>query len=123
MRALPTLSANDGLGFHMNMPVSELIEHDPQAIEASVVSLAPPVTETEDGVTHEIWLTPNDPHEARGLEPPDPRSSDRGSKAAHEGPEAASRQTELGGKADEPQRPVPVPLRSRQGHLKLLVQS
>ena len=65
MRALPTPSADDGPGFHSNMPVSELTEHDTQAIEASVVSLASLVAETEDGVTHEIWLTPTDPHRAR----------------------------------------------------------
>ena len=53
MRALPTPSANDGPGFHTNMPVSELIERDTRAIEASVVSSAPPVAEIEDGVMHE----------------------------------------------------------------------
>ena len=81
MRALPTPSANDGPRFHMNVPVSELAERDTRAIEASVVSSAPPVAETEDGVTHESWLTPTEPHGARGLEPLDPRSKDRGSKA------------------------------------------
>ena len=40
---------SDGTGFHSNMPVSELIERDTQAIEASVVSSAPLVAETEDG--------------------------------------------------------------------------
>ena len=49
MRAMPTLSANDGLGFHSDVPVSELIKHDTQAIEASVISSAPPVVEAEDG--------------------------------------------------------------------------
>ena len=49
MRALPTLSVDDGLGFHSNMPVSELTERDTQAIEASVISSAPPVVEAEDG--------------------------------------------------------------------------
>ena len=44
---------HDGTRFHSNMPVSELTEHDAQAIEASVVSSAPPVAEAEDGVTHE----------------------------------------------------------------------
>ena len=53
MRDLPTPSANDGPGFHTNIPVSELIECDTQAIEASVVNSAPPVAETEDGVTRE----------------------------------------------------------------------
>ena len=58
MRALPTPSANDGSGFHTNIPVSELIERDTRAIEASVVSSAPLVAETEDGVTRETRLTP-----------------------------------------------------------------
>ena len=47
-------SVNDGPGFHMNMPVCELIEHDTQAIEASVVSSAPSVVETEDRVTRSV---------------------------------------------------------------------
>ena len=105
------------------MPISELIGCDTQAIEASVISSAPPIAETEDGVTHETQLTPIRPQGARGLEPPNPRSIGRGSKAAREGPEAASHQTEPGKKADEPQRPMPVLLRSEQGHLKLLVRS
>ena len=63
------------------MPVSELTERDTRAIEASVVSLAPPVAKNEDGVTHETWPTPIEPQGAWGLEPPDPRSRDRGSKA------------------------------------------
>ena len=65
---------NNGPGFHSDMPVSELAEHDTRAIEASVVSSTPPVAKTTDGVTHETWLTPTEPHEARGLEPPDPDS-------------------------------------------------
>ena len=44
---------NDGPRFHSNMPVSELIERDTRAVEASVVSSAPLVVETKDGVTHE----------------------------------------------------------------------
>ena len=44
--------------FYMNMPVSELIERDTQAIEASVISSAPLVLETEDGVMRETWPTP-----------------------------------------------------------------
>ena len=94
MRAMPTPSANDGPEFHSNFPVSELTERDTRAIEASVVSSAPLVVETNDGVTHEIWPTPNDPHRARGLEPPNPNSGDRGSKAAHKGPVDASCRTE-----------------------------
>ena len=65
---------SDGTGFHSNIPVSELTECDTRAIEASVVSSAPLVAETEDEVTHEIWPTPTDPHRARGLEPPDSNS-------------------------------------------------
>ena len=53
MRALPTPSADDGPRFHSNMPISELTERDTQAIEESAVSSAPPVAETEDGVTRE----------------------------------------------------------------------
>ena len=58
MRVLSTLSANDGPGFHTNVPVGELIERDTQAIEASVISSAPLVLETEDGVMRETWPTP-----------------------------------------------------------------
>ena len=46
------------------MPVSELTEHDTRAIEASVISSAPPVAETEDGVTHETRPTLFEPHGA-----------------------------------------------------------
>ena len=49
MRAMLTLSADDGPGFHLNMPVSELTEHDTRALEASVISSAPLVVETTDG--------------------------------------------------------------------------
>ena len=42
---------NDGPGFHSNMPISELTEHDTRAIEASDVSSTPQVSETTDGVT------------------------------------------------------------------------
>ena len=58
MRAMPTPSADDGPGFHSDVPVSELTKRDTRAIEASVVSLAPLVVETKDGVTCETWLTP-----------------------------------------------------------------
>ena len=47
-------------GFHLDMPVSEIAERDTQAIEASVVSSAPLVVETEDGVTHETRPTPTE---------------------------------------------------------------
>ena len=55
----------------MNMPISELNERDTRAIEANVVSSAPPVAEIKDGVTHETRQTPIEPHGARGLKPPD----------------------------------------------------
>ena len=42
---------NDGPGFHSNMPVSELTEHDTRGIEASDVSSTPSVAETADEVT------------------------------------------------------------------------
>ena len=57
-RALSTPSANDGPGFHTNLPVSELIERDTRAIEASVVYSAPPIAKIEDGVTRELRPTP-----------------------------------------------------------------
>ena len=57
-RALPTPSANDGPGFHTNVPVSELIEHDTRAIEASVVNSAPLAAETKDGVARENTADP-----------------------------------------------------------------
>ena len=57
-RALPTPSANDGPRFHTNIPVSELIERDTRAIEASVVNSAPLIAETKDGVTHENTTDP-----------------------------------------------------------------
>ena len=101
MRAMPTLSANDGPRFHSDMPVSELTEHDTRAIEASVISSAPPVVETKDGVTHEIWPTPTEPHGAQGLEPLDPNSGihlTRVRRSARKGLEAASCRTELGEK-------------------------
>ena len=101
MRAMPTPIANDGPKFHLNMSVSELAERDTRAIEASVVSSAPPVAETEDGVMHEIRLTPTEPHGARGLEPLDLNSGIHLTKVrrpAREGPEATSCRTEPGEK-------------------------
>ena len=56
--ALPTLSANDGPRFHMNVPISELIERDTRAVEASVVYSAPPIAKIEDGVTRKLRPTP-----------------------------------------------------------------
>ena len=68
---------NDELGFHSDMPISELIERDTRAIEASVVSSTPLVAETMDGVTHKTQPTLTEPNGARGLEPPDPNSGIR----------------------------------------------
>ena len=65
MRAMPTPSVDDGPGFHSNKPISELAEHDTRDIEASVGSLAPPVTETEEGVMHDQPLL--SPTGLRGL--------------------------------------------------------
>ena len=42
---------NDRPGFHLNIPINELTEHDTQAIEATGISSTPPVVETADGVT------------------------------------------------------------------------
>ena len=69
MRAMPTPSVNDGPRFHLNMPVSELAEHDTRAIEANVVSSAPLVAETVDRVTHKIWPTPTKPNRAQVARP------------------------------------------------------
>ena len=92
-------------------------------LEASVVSSAPPIAETEGGVMHAIWWTLTDPHGARGLEPPVPNLEIHligVQRPAHEGLEAASCQTEPGEKnQDGPQWPCSTPLRSGQGHLNL----
>ena len=118
MRAMLILSTNDGPRFHSNMPISELAERDTGAIEESVVSSTPLVAKIMDRVTHETRLTPTEPHRARGLEPPDPNLGIHLTgvrRPAHEGLEATSHQTEPGEKnLDEPQRPCPTPLRSRQ---------
>ena len=101
MRAMPTPSTDDGLRFHSNMPISELTECDTQAIKASVVSSAPPVAKTTDGVTHETLPTPIEPHGARGLEEPYPNSGiqlTEVQRPPYEGLEAASRRIEPGEK-------------------------
>ena len=72
---------SDGTRFWSNILISELIKRVTRAIEASVISSAPLVAETKDRVMHKSRLTPTEPHGAQGLEPPDPRSRDRGSKA------------------------------------------
>ena len=48
---------NDGPGFYSDMPVSELPKCDTRAIEASVISSAPPIVKTVDRVMHETWPT------------------------------------------------------------------
>ena len=78
------------------MPVSKLTEHDTRAIEASIISSAPSVVETADGVTHKIWPTPTEPNRARGLEPPDPSLGNqltRAQRPTHEGLKAALHRT------------------------------
>ena len=55
---------NDGPRFHLDMPISELIEHVARAIEASNVSSAPPVAETADGVMHQTQPNPAEPNGA-----------------------------------------------------------
>ena len=92
---------NDGPGFHSDMPVSELIERDTQAIDACVISSAPLVVETADRVTHKTRPTPTEPNGAWGLKTPNPNSGiqlTKVSRLAHEGLEAASRRTEAGEK-------------------------
>ena len=89
-----TPSADDGSRFHLDMPISELTERDTRAIKASVISLAPLVVKTMDGVMHETWPTPTKPHEAWGLEPPDPNLGIHlieVRRLAHQGLEAISR--------------------------------
>ena len=73
------------------MPVSELIERNTRAIEASVVSSAPPAVETEDGVTRETWPTPIRP---KGLGGSSHSIRDRETEVrrlTHEGSDAALR--------------------------------
>jgi len=59
VRAMPTPSANDGPRFHSYVPISELAERDPRAIESSVVSSAPPVGKTVDRVILTLSFDPN----------------------------------------------------------------
>ena len=42
---------NDGTGFHLNIPISELIKHVTRAIKASDVASTPLVALTADGAT------------------------------------------------------------------------
>ena len=57
---------NNGPRFHSNMHVSELAERDTRAIKASVVTSAPSVVETVDGVTHKTRPTPTKPNGVGG---------------------------------------------------------
>ena len=51
---------NDGPRFHSNVPISELTERVTRAIEASDISLAPPVVRNH-GWGNARCLTPNEP--------------------------------------------------------------
>ena len=84
---------NDGPMFHSDISDKELPEPVTRAIEASVVSSAPPIVETMDGATHEIRPTPAEPNKARGLEAPDPDLGIQPTEVrrlAHEGLESTS---------------------------------
>ena len=64
-RALSTLSQSNRIGFHSNIPVSELIKHVTRAIEASDVALTPPVAKNYGrGDIHKMNrpLTESPPH-------------------------------------------------------------
>ena len=50
---------NDGPGFHLDIPVSELTERDTRAIEASGISSTPTVAETTDEVTITMTSRPS----------------------------------------------------------------
>jgi len=68
---------NDGPGFRLNAPVSELTERVTRAIEASDVSSAPSVAETANRVTHGTRPTPTEPNRAQGLRSPDADSGNQ----------------------------------------------
>ena len=103
MRALPTPSADDGPGFHSNVPVSDLIERDTRAVEASVVSSTPLVAVTEDGVMRKTWPTLSDPKGLGGLSRLILDRETEVRRLAHEGPKATSRRTRARGEnSDEP---------------------
>ena len=59
---------NDGLRFHLDMPVSEVTERVTRAIEASDVSSTPLVAETTDGVTITKTSRPSIGPYVRGFE-------------------------------------------------------
>ena len=71
MRALPTLSVDDGPRFHLDVPIIKLTECVTQAIKASDVSSTPLVVKTTDGETHETRPTSIEPNGAWGLRSPD----------------------------------------------------
>jgi hypothetical protein len=85
MRPMPTLSANDGPGFHSDMPISKL----------AVVSSIPPVAETMDRVTHEIRPTPTKPNEARGDEDITPSDALADPPTIMQGPMTRARRRQL----------------------------
>ena len=66
----------DRLGFHSNVPISELTEHVTQPIEASDISSAPPIAKNRRwGNLRKLQpnLTPSKPNGAQGLKAPDAR--------------------------------------------------
>ena len=73
------------------MPVSELIECNTRAVEASVVSSAPLVVETEDGVTRETRRPLSDPKGLRSSTRPILDRETEVRRLAYEGPEATLR--------------------------------
>ena len=121
MRAMSTLSLDDRPKFHSDVLVSEFTERDARAIEASVISSAPPVAETKDGVTRETWLTPIRPQQGLGTQAARsdierPRFVGRPAKGSRP-PRVKQSQGEI--TETSPQRPCPTPLRSGQGRLDL----
>ena len=135
---MPTPLVNDGPGFHSNMPISELTEHDTRAIE---VTLLTPAFLFQCMIIHSSMLMHafmnSSIHSSHTSEHCicnccittlrfTSRSGSRliqhewrpteVRRLAHEGLEAASRQTELGEKnGDEPQQPLPDPAQKRTG--------
>ena len=68
---------NDGPGFHLSVPVSELTERVTRAIEASDISSALPVVETAYGVMHRTRPNPTKPNGAQGLRSPNADSGNQ----------------------------------------------
>ena len=110
MRAMLTPLVDDGPGFHSDMPVGELTERDTRAIKASVISSAPLVVETEDGVTHEHSRPLSDPKGLGGSSRSIRDQEIEVRRLAREGSKATSCKTRARGEnVDEPQRPLPNP--------------